>query len=222
MLGRCLRSPRLLTMVQDQGIAEVPGNPTTRTLTSKSQVQPSSTYQSVEIQSHAGPRREYTEAYGTAAPTPPVTSAYPSLSTEPPAKASEWANVHVDTLPSIGHGSQALSQSSNEPRRVTWRPSLFQVGPLVGLVALLLACLQILASGAVLAGSDGDAVANWKLQPAVYLAVLTAISNEAVAFAAIQGTVVTFWLRALEGTTLGQLRRDWVSTNRTGFTYHLY
>ena len=30
-----------------------------------------------------------------------------------------------------------------------------------------------------------------------------------MAFAAVQGTVVTFWLRALRGTTLGQLHRDW-------------
>jgi hypothetical protein len=34
-------------------------------------------------------------------------------------------------------------------------------------------------------------------------------SNKALAFAAIQGTVITFWLRALRGTTLGQMHRDW-------------
>ena len=57
--------------------------------------------------------------------------------------------------------------------------------------------------------SNGDAVVHWKYQPTVYLAILTAISNKALAFAAVQGTVVTFWTRALQGTTLAQMHRDW-------------
>jgi len=70
-----------------------------------------------------------------------------------------------------------------------WRPSLFRIAPLVGLAALLFAVLQIAASFAVLKASDGDAVVNWGYQPTVYLAILTAVSNKALSFAVIQGTV---------------------------------
>jgi hypothetical protein len=45
----------------------------------------------------------------------------------------------------------------------------------------------------------------------VWQAVLTAISNRALQFAIFQGTIVTFWRKAVQGTTLGDLHRDWVS-----------
>ena len=106
------------------------------------------------------------------------------------------------------------SASLNGPRRhVHWRPSFFHVGPLIGLLALLFALLTIFASFGVLNASNGKPVASWQLQPNVYLAILTAVSNKALAFAVIQGTVVTFWLNALSGTTLGELHRTWVSVD---------
>jgi hypothetical protein len=70
-----------------------------------------------------------------------------------------------------------------------WRPSVLRIGPLVGLAALAFAAAQIVASFAVLKASDGDAVAGWKYQPTVYLAILTAVSNKALSFAVVQGTV---------------------------------
>jgi hypothetical protein len=50
-----------------------------------------------------------------------------------------------------------------------WRPSVFRVGPLVGLAALLFAFLQIFASYTILATSHGDPVKHWRFQPSVYL-----------------------------------------------------
>lgn len=41
------------------------------------------------------------------------------------------------------------------------------------------------------------------------LAILTVISNGAISFALTQGAIVSFWLRALRGTTLVDLHRDW-------------
>ncbi|KAK3054603.1 hypothetical protein LTR09_004332 [Extremus antarcticus] len=67
----------------------------------------------------------------------------------------------------------------------------------------------IFASYGILRASHGDPVTSWKYQPSVYLAILTAMSNKTLAFACVQGTVVTFWLHALRGTTLGDLHRDW-------------
>ena len=106
-------------------------------------------------------------------------------------------------------GSQDPPEPISESRMIPWRPSFLRVAPLMGIAALTFTVLQAVASYAVLAASNGAEVKNWKYQPTVYLAILTAISNKALAFAAVQGTVVTFWLRALRGTTLGQIQRDW-------------
>ena len=103
-----------------------------------------------------------------------------------------------------------------EPAHVDWRPSVFRIGPLFGLGALLFAAAQIVASFAVLRASDGDEVANWRYQPTVYLAVLSAICNKALAFAAVQGTVITWWIKAIRGTNLEAMHRDW------GFGLFLY
>lgn len=70
----------------------------------------------------------------------------------------------------------------------TWQPSIFHIGPLSGLLALLFAFLQIFASYAVLQASDGTPITSWKYQPTVYLAILVAISNKALTFAVVKGT----------------------------------
>jgi hypothetical protein len=102
-----------------------------------------------------------------------------------------------------------IAGGSFERQMYRWQPSYLRVAPLCGLLALFLVLLQIIASGAILAASNHKPVDSWKYQPSVYIAILTAISNKAIAFAALQGAVVTFWLKALQGTTLGALHRDW-------------
>lgn len=68
----------------------------------------------------------------------------------------------------------------------SWTPSFLRIGPLAGLLALLFSFLQIFASYAVLATSDGHLVTEWQYQPSVYLAIWTGISNKALAFAVVQ------------------------------------
>ena len=136
----------------------------------------------------------------------------------PPVEKS-WSIVTqqpVSPHSSICTESQESFEKLHLPQQQPWSPSLVQAGPVAGLAAILFAFVQTFACYAVLRASDGDAVAKWKYQPTVYLAVLTALSNKALAFAVVQGTVITFWLRVLNGTTLGQLHRDWVSISYFG------
>ncbi|KAK5168607.1 uncharacterized protein LTR77_005916 [Saxophila tyrrhenica] len=114
-------------------------------------------------------------------------------------------HLHIVELPPSSESCEEIKKPLSRP----WRPSVFRIGPLIGLVALLFAFLQVFATCSILLASDGDMVKNWRYQPSVYLATLTAISNKCLQFATIQGTVVTFWLKAIKGTTLGQLHRDW-------------
>lgn len=124
-----------------------------------------------------------------------------------PADSPEALGVEVDS--SISNGDHIPPKEICKLDMLPWRPSFLRVLPLMGLASLGYTGLQIFASYAVLAASNGDAVSNWRYQPTVYLATLTAISNKTLAFAAVQGAVVTFWLRVLRGTTLGQMHRDW-------------
>jgi hypothetical protein len=93
-----------------------------------------------------------------------------------------------------------------------WTPSILRIGPLVGLLAIVLAFCLTCASYAILHFSDGELVTSWRYQPSVYLAILTAVSNKSLAFATIHGTIITFWRAALRGTSLGDLHRNWVCT----------
>lgn len=88
---------------------------------------------------------------------------------------------------------------------------LTYASPLSGLAALLFAVMHVVACFAILYASNLAPVAGWVYAPQVYLAVLTAISNKALAFAVVQGTVVTWWLKAMRGTTLAQLHYDWAA-----------
>ncbi|CAK4034145.1 Hypothetical predicted protein [Lecanosticta acicola] len=104
---------------------------------------------------------------------------------------------------------------NNGPHAIsdTWKPSFVRTGPLLGLIALSFIVLSIPASAIVLAVSHGQAVENWIVQPSVYISVLIGIGNKALGFAAVQGAIITWWVRALKGTTLQQLHYDWPAGN---------
>jgi hypothetical protein len=93
--------------------------------------------------------------------------------------------------------------------KTTWKPKWSRVGPMLGLSALILTVLSIPAEFGILRASDGDLVSSWKYSPNVYLGILTAFTSKATSLAALQGAVVAWWLRAMRGTTLKQLHRDW-------------
>ncbi len=67
--------------------------------------------------------------------------------------------------------------------RHVWHPTLFQTRPLVGLVALAVTVLCTLASLAMLVASNDSPVGTWRIQPNVYLAIMTAVANTAIALA---------------------------------------
>lgn len=86
-------------------------------------------------------------------------------------------------------------------------------GPLSGLAATLIATGSLLASLGILAGSDHQPVNHWTVAPpSTYLAIFTAISNQAIRYAAIQGVVIAWWRRAsVNSSTVSRLHHDWRS-----------
>ena len=57
--------------------------------------------------------------------------------------------------------------------------------------------------------SDDQAVASWKFQPAVWLAVVSSITNLSIAAGFSQGASITWWRSALHGTDLRSLHHIW-------------
>ena len=112
------------------------------------------------------------------------------------------------------HENSVGSDDAIPPNLRTWRTTFFRSGPLAGLCCMLLAALSILVSFGILMGSRGAAVLSWNVQPSAYLAICSAVANQALRFASFQGVIIAWWCRASRGTTLRQLHRDW----RAGMT----
>ena len=64
---------------------------------------------------------------------------------------------------------------------------------MVGVAAIVVAVACLFVSYAILVTSDGKTSASWSLQPTVYLAVATAISNTALNGALAQAAPISWW-----------------------------
>ena len=89
-------------------------------------------------------------------------------------------------------GSTTLSRWQTIWQRpyATWRPTFFHPRALSGLSALCVTIGCIFASLVVLVVSDGQAVTDWTIQPTVYLAIVTAVANGALALARMEAVPV--------------------------------
>lgn len=76
---------------------------------------------------------------------------------------------------------------------------------------MFLAVVTLMIDAAVLIASDGASVTSWSAGPSIYLAVCTAIANLAMRYACLHGVVITWWSRAIRGSTLKKLHQDWKS-----------
>ena len=95
-----------------------------------------------------------------------------------------------------------------------WRSGVFRRLPWLGLGALLVAALGVVAATIVLVKADGQPTSNWVLQPTVYLAIASAVTNIALHFALSEGITVAWWRRAtLDNTEIGDLHRYWSHGN---------
>ncbi|KAK0672203.1 hypothetical protein QBC41DRAFT_35469 [Cercophora samala] len=93
---------------------------------------------------------------------------------------------------------------------LTWTPWL----EIVALSAILIC---IICSTVVVTVSHDKEVTTWRISPAVWLAIFSAISNVAFSSALATGIAVRFWLRASDGTQLSQLHYIWDHGRGLGF-----
>ncbi len=101
-------------------------------------------------------------------------------------------------------------EKDTEPKtRIRWEPGFFQLRPLAGLGSLAITIACIVASLAILLVSDGAPVTSWQVQPTVYLAIVTAISNAALVYARERAVPVSWWYHASRGGTIKSLQRHY-------------
>jgi hypothetical protein len=99
-----------------------------------------------------------------------------------------------------------LPQSSQD---ATWQPGVVKRAPWLAITALVSVMLCVAACATILLISNDQPTAHWKVQPTVWLALLSAVINALLAFALGIGVSITWWRKALSGGTLNDLHRYW-------------
>ncbi|KAK8167771.1 hypothetical protein BKA80DRAFT_51166 [Phyllosticta citrichinensis] len=100
------------------------------------------------------------------------------------------------------------------PNGKLWQPGWLRRIPF-GLLSLFLGIISMALSAVVLWNSDGKEINTWpsaalyRAQPSVFLSVLAACANTFLRFSLSQAVSVTWWDRALKGTTLQDLHHAW-------------
>lgn len=150
-----------------------------------------------------------------AGPNDPSSPATPNSS-----KDSWWKQrtLSIDTVSRVAstiapNRTNTYDHLGRDPSKTSrpWLATWIRFGPLSGILCMLLAVASIVSSLGILAGSDNIPVTSWSSPPSTYLAVFTALANVSMRYAAIQGVVIAWWLRACNGTTLSRLHWDWRS-----------
>lgn len=124
----------------------------------------------------------------------------------------------------------SLSRLRQTKDPLTWNSTWKHLGPLAGLICLIIATLGTAVSFAILYASNGAPTREWSIQPSTYIAIVTAVVNQLLGYAAFQGrfhaavacsfsllmfraagAVISWWMRAMSGSTIRALHRDWHS-----------
>ncbi|KAK3111663.1 hypothetical protein LTR53_012864 [Teratosphaeriaceae sp. CCFEE 6253] len=98
-----------------------------------------------------------------------------------------------------------LKHRVQQRREPVWRPSMFALLPLLGLLALALSIACMLVSLAILVASNKQPVKNWSIQPTVYLAIAAALANVALGFARYIAGPLSLHYTMSRGTSLRDL-----------------
>lgn len=136
----------------------------------------------------------------------------PATATASPApRRAPWACVVFWPFRSLLHRYRVYKLKAAVPR--SWQTAFLRWGPISGLFCLLVALLSIIASFLVLQLSHGQRSAQWTWQPSTFIAIITAVANQAVRYAALQGIVTAWWSLAMRssGATLLELHSAWTT-----------
>ena len=114
-------------------------------------------------------------------------------------------------------GSLAASSThTTDGKSRQWKTTYLRLAPLAGILCILMTLASMVTALGILVGSHDQPVESWTVQPSAYLAMCAAIANQSMRFAAFHGLVTTWWLKALQGSTLAQLHWNWRAGTTVG------
>lgn len=129
-------------------------------------------------------------------------------------KAKQNVSIAAQGVTHQDWPSQDSHTARPEPR--TWKLTIMRFGPLSGLFCICLAMASIIAALGILVGSRNSPTAEWRVEPSAYLAIFTAIANQSMRYACVQGVAIAWWSGALHGSNIKQLHRSWRSGTTVG------
>lgn len=122
------------------------------------------------------------------------------------ATQEKGATVAARTAP----GSDS-SDSHSMKEQHEWKPGWMTQFPYTGFGALLGVVICSAAAVGVVYASNGKAKSEWKLKaaPNVLLSIFNSLSGILVTMAVGQGIAISWWRRAMKGTTVENLHHSW-------------
>lgn len=115
--------------------------------------------------------------------------------------------VDMNATKHSSHSSKPLPSPPDD--RYPWTPGFLARLPIFGISALGGALCCAIASSWIIYKSNDDLVDSWPLQPQVWLAVTSALSDIFLKFAFAEGIIVCWWKRASRGSTVKDLHQTW-------------
>ncbi|KAE9979303.1 hypothetical protein BLS_009932, partial [Venturia inaequalis] len=105
--------------------------------------------------------------------------------------------------------SKDYSSTSHSP----WRPGFWPRLPIIAILSLFFAMAAAVVMIVVVARSHGQ-IADWRVSPAVLLAISAAFANLLMRYALSEGVTLSWWSRSIRpGTKLEDLHNIWASGN---------
>lgn len=117
----------------------------------------------------------------------------------------------MDKSRAFGSGSGSATYEYHPLQKGNpWQPGFFRGAPWTGLGALLGALLSLTAGVLILEFSNNQPIADWMVQPTVYLAIASAAANVFLHFALSEAATIAWWYNSMKPrATLGSLHRNW-------------
>jgi Protein of unknown function (DUF3176) len=106
--------------------------------------------------------------------------------------------------------SQAQDDFQTTPPASQWIPGFWRRLPFGAALSLPAIIITLILMISVLISSNNRPITEWPIQPSVYLAIGTAVTNILLAHALSQAATIAWWVKALSpGTTLRGLHNTW-------------
>ena len=125
------------------------------------------------------------------------------------ADAKSQAYEQVSQIPFDDTHRNPPSADTVHTSQHAWTPTIWQIGPFSGIIAIIIALSCMAASLLILFASDGDLISAWDVQPSVFLSTADTIIAKLLGYAFVTAIPIAWWSHAIKGRSLAYLEKEW-------------